>query len=328
MTSCPRAWEVEAARDGRLVGKARDALDGHVRDCPSCARDAEALENVARGLRDLGGAPCDDVAIRRLRNRVLDAADAEQTGRLRSDARRGRMSARSVALALAAVLVTCVALVFSLSRAHRGPAEVTSARVPDVVAAPAAPLTTSPGSEASEGSRVDVSPGDGARYTRTTEAAVDRFRLLHGTLRLRVQRPPGGRRVVVAVPDGEIEDVGTVFEVVVADGHTEQVSVEEGRVVVRLTDRAAVTVEAGTAWRRPVAVRAKAKVDGGASATAPVAASSRGEREDEAYLDVLRLMREGRDVEARAAASRYLHEFPTGFRHSEMERVATLPRPR
>jgi hypothetical protein len=325
MTSCSRGWEVEAARDGRLVGKAREALDAHVQSCASCARDAESLETLARGLRDLGGASFDDVAIRRLRNRVLEAVDAEQTGRVSSGERGGRRPARFVALVLAAMVVGCVA--FASLRAARPRAEVSHTRSPDVVLAPA-PLTTSAITVEREETRVDVSAGVGARYTRTTEASVDRFQLLDGTLRLRVQRPPGGRRVVVAVPDGEIEDVGTAFEVVVADRHTDQVSVDEGRVVVRLADRAAVTLEAGTAWTRPVAARAKGKPDGGANANAAITAGSQGEREDDAYLDVLRLMREGRDGDARAAASRYLHHFPAGFRRAEMERVAGVQRER
>ncbi|MEA2749895.1 MAG: hypothetical protein QOI41_4038, partial [Myxococcales bacterium] len=148
----------------------------------------------------------------------------------------------------------------------------------------------------------------------TSEADVERFDLRDGTLHLRVRRPPGGRRVVVTVPDGEIEDVGTTFDVVVSDRHTERVSVQEGRVVVRLTDRAPVTVESGRAWRRSPPAKA---------VTATTARLSDGEREDAAYLDVLRLLREGNDTEARTAASRYLHDFPAGFRRTEMERVAT-----
>ncbi len=319
MITCPRAWEVEAARDRRLTGKARETLAAHVQVCASCARDAAALETLARGLRGLGGAEHDDVSIRRLRNRVLDAVDAEQTGRTLSRGRFGRRPARFVALALAATVVALVALISF--RAHGPRAEVAQAHEPDLALAPA-PVTTSPAARESEETRVDVSAGDGARYTRTTEAYVDRFELVEGTLRLRVQRPPGGRRVVVAVPDGEVEDVGTAFEVVVAGLHTEQVSVEEGLVVVRLTNRAPVTVEAGKAWRRSVPPGAKEKLDGGGTARAVVPRLAAGEREDEAYLDVLRLLRQGHDGDARAAAGRYLHDFPAGFRRAEMERVA------
>jgi hypothetical protein len=326
MTTCPRAWEVEAARDGRLVGSAREALDAHVRHCAPCAREVAALETLAHGLHALGDAPGDEVAIRRLRNRVLEAVDAEQTGRARLGNRGGR-PARLGALALAAMVMGCVA--YASLRAPRPRTELAQGPAPAVVVA-ASSLATSAVPVEREETRVEVSAAAGARCTRSTEAAVDRFELLEGTLRLRVQRSPGGRRVVVAVPDGEVEDVGTAFEVVVADRHTDQVSVEEGRVVVRLTDRAPVTVEAGTAWRRPVAARMKGRQDAGASANAnaAVTASSQEEREDQAYLDVLRLMRERREGDARAAASRYLHDFPAGFRRAEMERVAGVQRQR
>lgn len=335
MTTCPRAWEVEAARDGRLTGKARQTLEAHVETCASCARDAHALEELARGLRGLGSADVDDVSLRRLRNRVLDAVDAEQTGRVRSGERGARSRAAIAAVVLAAMVIGVVG--FASWRTHGPRVEAVQSQAPEpllLAAASTQPLPTSqasptsqpsPASQpalASEETRVEVSTADGARYTRTTEAAVDRFELAEGTLRLRVQRPAGGRRVLVTVPDGEIEDVGTAFDVVVADRHTQRVSVHEGRVVVTLMDRAPVTVEAGKTWRRSPP---KASASASASANAQVAG---GEREDAAYLDVLRLMGEGRDGDARVAASRYLHDFPAGFRRAEMDRVANGQRSR
>jgi hypothetical protein len=44
--------------------------------------------------------------------------------------------------------------------------------------------------------------------------------------------------------------------------------------------------------------------------------------EDGAYLRVLRLLRSGREDEARAAAKDYLRRFPTGFRREEMQQLA------
>ena len=341
MTTCPRAWEVEAARDGRLTGKARQLLEAHVQTCASCERDAHALEELARGLHGLGGAVADDVSLRRLRNRVLDAVDAEQTGRVRSGERGVRPRAAIVAALLAASVILGVA--FGSWRAHgpRVEAMPAPAHEPALLAAASASASAStqpvqpsfalpaspPGVEIEE-TRVEVSSADGARYTRTTEASVDRFELAEGTLRLRVQRPPGGRRVLVVVPDGEVEDVGTAFDVVVADRHTERVSVQEGRVIVRLADRAPVTVEAGKAWKRgPAKASANANANANASANASAKVAD-AEREDAAYLDVLRSMREGRDGAAQAAASRYLHDFPAGFRRAEMERVANGRGPR
>lgn len=327
MTKCSRAWEVEAARDGRLEGKARDRLDAHVRTCSSCERDAQALDQLARDLAGVCGGRVDDVSLRRLRNRILDAVDAEQTGRVRSR----EHGARSRAGITAAFLVAAVTLgvAFGSWRAHGPRIDVMPSPMhePALIGAssteptpPPAPLPESPSVTENLETRVEVSAADGARFTRTTEAAVDRFELADGTLRLRVQRPPGGRRVLVVVPDGEIEDVGTAFEVLVAARHTRRVSVHEGRVIVRLARRSPVTVEAGRVWERaPAKASASASVTPSATPSASVADA---EREDAAYLDVLRAMREGRDGDARAAASRYLHDFPAGFRRAEMERVA------
>jgi outer membrane protein assembly factor BamD (BamD/ComL family) len=44
--------------------------------------------------------------------------------------------------------------------------------------------------------------------------------------------------------------------------------------------------------------------------------------EDAAYLTILALQRAGRREEARAAARRYLAEYPKGYRRAEAERVA------
>jgi hypothetical protein len=290
-------------------------VDGHIQKCASCASDAQALEAVAQGLRALGGGgDVDDVSLRRLRNRVLDAVDAEHTGRVRPRAHSARSRATIAGLLLAAMVLGAVAFAswrgprphgVEAMEAHR-PASPTQSAEQQGQAAPAIE---------SEQTRVEVTSSDGARFTRTTDADVDRFELTDGTLRLRVERPAGGRRVLVAVPDGEIEDVGTAFDVVVSGRHTERVSVHEGRVLVTLTHRAPVTIEAGKSWRRS-APKANANANGG------------GEREDAAYLEVVRLIREGRDSDARTAASRYLRDFPAGFRRAEMERVASIQRPR
>jgi hypothetical protein len=328
MTTCPRAWEVEAARDGRLTGKARQTHDAHLQTCASCGDAARALESLAQGLRELGGEDVDDVSLRRLRNRVLDVVDAEQTGRERHSAGPGRWRATTAAVVLAATVIAAVT--FASWHAQRPHVEARQVPAPPPPRAseslqpsllpPAAP---SPINVESEDTRVDVTPAAGARFTRTTEPGLDRFELTEGTLGLRVQRPAGGRRVLVTVPDGEIEDVGTAFDVVVSDRRTERVSVHEGRVVVRLTNRPPVTVDAGNTWRRS-ALRTSERT----SASTTSKPSTNGDREDAAYLEVVRLMRDGREGDARVAAARYLDDFPAGFRRAEMERVATGQRRR
>jgi TolA-binding protein len=173
--------------------------------------------------------------------------------------------------------------------------------------------------------------------------------LSEGTLRRDVQRKPGGRRVVVRVPDGEIEDLGTIFHVVVNRGRTERVGVDEGRVTIRLTDKTPITISSGQAWERaneeesalPVVVSGPTATTSTPSAMSPrpspsdttrrprASAPSQMEpptpntdQEDAAYLHAIQLLREGRDVEASAAANDYLRRFPDGFRREEMGRIA------
>jgi ferric-dicitrate binding protein FerR (iron transport regulator) len=45
---------------------------------------------------------------------------------------------------------------------------------------------------------------------------------------------PDKRPLLVKLPDGELEDVGTTFSVLAENRRTARVSVEEGRVVLRL----------------------------------------------------------------------------------------------
>jgi hypothetical protein len=341
-TRCQRSWEVEAARDGRLTGTALESFEAHMRACVSCTNEAGTFEGLAKGLRALGTKEVDDVALRRLRNDILEAVDAEQTGRGRVGSRRGHSVSRLVAFAVAAVVLGLVAFAswrgLAGGRGERRERETKEAReAKDASEAPhvaeAVALQTT----------VDVTAGEGARYTRAIVGDAEIVELADGTLRLHVQRPAGGRRVVVKVPDGEIEDLGTVFEVVVNDGHAQRIGVHEGRVVVRLSDASPVTIEAGKAWKREGATasananastgakahanagaKANANANAGAKAGAGAKADADASAEDAAYLDVIRLLRQGRETEARVAADSYLRQFPTGFRRTEMERVARV----
>jgi hypothetical protein len=47
--------------------------------------------------------------------------------------------------------------------------------------------------------------------------------------------------------------------------------------------------------------------------------------EDEAYLHIVALLREGRSAEARLAAFAYLRAYPAGFRRIEVNQVASTP---
>jgi hypothetical protein len=113
---------------------------------------------------------------------------------------------------------------------------------------------------------VDMREEGPARFTATTDGNVERVELEEGRLRIAVRDPR--HRVHVAVPDGEIEDLGTVFHVTVAGGHTEQVDVEEGRVLLRLRGEPEQTLVAGQRWVRTppdLAARAPARLEAPAS---------------------------------------------------------------
>ncbi len=109
---------------------------------------------------------------------------------------------------------------------------------------------------------VDMHGEGAARFTATTDGNVERVELEDGRLRIAVRDP--AHRVHVAVPDGEIEDLGTVFHVTVANGYTEQVDVEEGRVLLRLRGQPEQTLVAGQRWVRTppdLAARAPARLE-------------------------------------------------------------------
>jgi len=196
---------------------------------------------------------------------------------------------------------------------------------------------------------VDVVGGEGARWTRSSNSGVERIALSEGELRLRIHGKPGGRRVLVSLPDGEIEDDGTIFLVAVTGGHAERVSVEEGRVTIRLANASPIILSSGQSWERSVEPHAAssapvgpqspgASASSGASAlprdparaalpsrkatSPPATPPAEAAEEDAAYLHVIQLVREGRETEARPAAMEYLRRFPDGFRREEMGRVA------
>lgn len=322
--ACARTWEIEAARDGRLSDAAKVALDRHVERCAVCRKEMDDLEGLGRALGEVEVPDVDDIALRRLRQRVLRRADAEIAGRSIPPARPRRASFVMAPVALAVALV---ALLFW-----------SSGRNAVLSPAPAVVATTT----------VDAIGDGDARWSKRTEGETERVDLSDGTLRLRVRKAPNGRKVVVRVPDGEIEDLGTIFHVVVRDGVTQRVAVEEGRVTIRLRNTAPITIASGQTWERaepstsvatalPVVVppstspassvpstpAAHQRPTAAANeASSALAVPAHGDEEDAAYLRAVRLVREGRKSEARDAARDYLRRFPDGFRREEMGRIA------
>jgi hypothetical protein len=313
---CPRSWEVEAARDGRLVGEGRQRLVRHLAQCARCAGESRSLDAVSAALRSLPDFRGNEVSLRRLKQRILRRVDAELIGRAASSqGHRGRTAA---ALALAATLLT-----FGVYRAARSPE----------------PLDP----------RVDVVEAPGASWTTRIDREAERVDLRCGTLRFKVRRPSGSKRFVVRVPDGEIEDLGTTFTVTVALDRTRRVVVDEGQVTLRLADGRRVDLAAGQSWEPGASsTPAPPAADATNPPVAPVESASPMENlrrvappprpmaqavptagvaaeEDAAYLNVLRLLRAGRTAEARAAARDYLRAFPNGFRRPEVAGVASGP---
>src|SRR5216117_2722246 len=75
--ACPRLFEVEALRDGRLTGAELVRFQGHLGACAVCEREARALQALAEALRSPTnlGHP-DELHVRRERTRLLAAFDA------------------------------------------------------------------------------------------------------------------------------------------------------------------------------------------------------------------------------------------------------------
>jgi hypothetical protein len=212
-------------RDGRLGGAQRASFERHAETCAACAREVRALEELARALREGVGAEAgvDELRVRRERTRLLAAFDRALVGPERRErAGRGVLLRAAVVLALAAGVLV-------LWRVRRG--------AHTAVAGAAA------------GSAVAVVHAEGAAvWSERTEGDREAVVLERGALSVHVEHPAGGRRLVVVLPDGELEDSGTTFTVSVQDGRTTRVAVQEGSVVLRLRGEAPVAIGAGGAW--------------------------------------------------------------------------------
>lgn len=324
---CARRWEVEAVRDGRLRGHDAESLRRHLETCDLCRAEAADFDALQAGLADLPAPHLDALAARRVRQRVLSDHNTWML-------RRGAQSpgARWAALAAASVLVLGALAYGYARRGHVTPRAAFGAPVVAVSAAP------------------------GARWQRQAQPHEVRVVVEQGELTLRIRRDDPSDRVAIVLPDGEIDDRGTVLTVAVTDGRTRSVRVAEGRVVLSLRGREALDLAAGQAWQleapTPNAQRSdsasaapvsstpsaaansharrrsapkSAGADDGAGPPKPATATASepldGKAEDEAYLAIVALMREGRLDAARARAKDYLLRFPNGFRRVEVLNV-------
>lgn len=341
---CPRRWQVEAARDGRLVGRDLETAVRHREHCPPCAAEARDLVALTRCFESLPQLPRDPLSVRRQRQQLMAALNETLIAPLPRRSRRQ-------AWALAALAVVAAAVGLLLPWHHRVPPvlSLNHLSAPAHLRAPAPPPTA-----ISSAAAVEVHASKGARWLIHSDATEDRVELSEGVATFDVHPHPG-RRVIVQLPDGQLEDLGTTFEVAVRSGHTERIMVSRGRVLVRIGARAEFSLQVGEQWQRDdekswqvrrvsrpearhSAVLAPVALHGGngsglpsvslAPPTQPQGNADTLERasrlaEDAAYLGMLSLLRQQRYPEACAQAKRYLLDFPNGFRRIEVLNVAT-----
>jgi hypothetical protein len=330
---------VEAVRDGRLTGKDLERALRHFETCAECAAEANALSSLGQRLSQLPLVERDQLTTQRARQRLIATLNDAVIDPPRRSLTTPLLGALGVALAAAAIWLAAVPKPRAVALAH-----------PEIVAVHAEP---------------------GARWSRHESSALVRVDLNDGAASFNVISHPG-RSVIVAVPDGQIEDLGTVFDVRVKDGHTTHVAVSEGRVSIHLAGLAPLNLGSGETWdaQPPTpAVSAPPPASSGpasaitasarpAARSAPLAASTprlgkpapaavpevpaspamptasapngpappaseAARAEDDAYLNIVDLLRAGKDADARAQAKDYLLRFPGGFRRVEVLNIAT-----
>jgi len=324
LPACPRLWQVEAVRDGRLSGKDLEAAERHREHCSECAEEARKLAALRHDLSSTRPLPRNPLSVRRSRQRLLAAVNDSL---LASPAKGRQAVARALALLPAAALGYGLFLWHSAPRAALAPQK----------------------------SVLEIRSIAGARWVIQNSAGLEQVVLSDGAAAFKVHPHPD-RRVLVRLPDGELEDLGTTFEVAVHDQRTSHIAVSDGRVAVRLSSQPPFSLGAGEHWERPPAsptpppsvalapptshfaparhadplhpLPRAARSAGNAQAAPAPAPSSALDRdsthaEDAAYLAVVALLRRERYAEARLQAKAYLMRFPNGFRRVEMLNVAT-----
>jgi hypothetical protein len=353
--ACPRLFEVEALRDGRLTGAEVVRFQSHLAACAVCAREARALQGLAEALRSpTNVADVDELHVRRERTRLLAAFDASLVPAPRGLAQLyspiGRAPGWLRSAAAVALCSLLAALAFVLWPARPAPSRP-----------PGAPLAraTEP---------VTIRADSSARWSRQVEARLDEIVLESGALSIRVDHAALQRRLLVILPDGELEDIGTIFSVSADAGHTTRVTVQEGSVVLRLHGKPTLALGAGDSWSPPASTaaallqstpapaptrrsvkatpsatpaprRSTPDADPSADFRAAMSAFNSGDNtraatrfadflsqhprdmrsEDAAYLRILALQRAGNSAAAQQAAHEYLSRYPRGFRHAEVE---------
>lgn len=220
--ACPRLFEAEAMRDGRLAGAELASFARHAAACSACRREVRALDALGEALRTSSrdAAYTDDLGRLRERTRLVAtfAATLVAPRRRRAALRRALWPAATAAMVIAAVVLA-------------------GARFRRV-----------DGGGSAGGVLVHASAA--AVWTRQSQGNRETVVLDSGELWIQVDHTRQESRLMVALPDGELEDTGTTFTVSAANGRTTRVAVREGRVVLRIRGKSPLALVGGETWAR------------------------------------------------------------------------------
>ena len=218
--ACPRLFQAEAMRDGRLTGAELASFERHMTACPACLREVRALEGLAEAVRASARIVPDanELHVRRERTRLLAAFDRALVA---PEQPRSRVRRRLLRPATAGVLVASALAFWHMRSGERPP------HVEDVA----------------------IHADRTAVWSRRTRDDREQVMLERGALFIHVDHAAGARGgLVIVLPDGELEDTGTTFTVSVQDGHTQRVTVRQGSVVLRLRGQPEVALGPGDTW--------------------------------------------------------------------------------
>lgn len=222
---CNQTWLVDAIREGRVVGNQAAAFDRHRSACAECLERERGLDELKSTLQSLPSGVPPALIVRRRRQDLLRVWDARL-----SPQRPGARRLLVRVLAPASLLVVAFAIWF-----FRPPPAVVS--------------------------WVEVVASDGARWSDHRKDNEDRVVLHDGHFQLTISRPSRSSHVAIQLPDGLIEDLGTVLEIWIAEGHTDYVSVQRGEVSLLVRGRASLRLRAGQHWSRLPEVAQSAAVE-------------------------------------------------------------------
>lgn len=286
--TCERLWEVDALREKRLGQADVASFERHRATCAVC--DARWREDER--LRTLG---------RALPVPRVDALDARrQRAALLKDAATPRASFGRARVVVGAALLAAVAVAAIVASTRVAPLHAVAGLV---AAVPSPAPSTLAGA---------VRGSEGAVWSQRRDGDVETVALETGTLVVEVRHQRDGEHFLVALPDGEIEVRGTVFEVTAGGGRTLSVDVREGVVALRLRGNDERILRAGESWPpvTAVAIPSSVVVPPRASASTPPRTAGSSDARGE-YDEAMRVYRSRRYDEAARAFRAFVLAHPT-----------------